>query len=111
MTNPSALKFGGRGHVRAFKAAIPRWRDRTSKRADSDFAILNTAALHGNGLSRFIHRHERKDTVCDPALLARHITRHPYLHGNSHRRSPNSLYPRITPNGVPYPYRFEKRHP
>ncbi len=92
LSNRTAQEFGVRGHVRALKAATCR---RTPKGASSDFVIpssfairassfLGAAALHRNRLPEFINSDQRKDAVCDPAPLARHVSRYPYLHRNRH---------------------------
>src|SRR6266567_5283414 len=71
-------------------------------------AFLHTVALHRNRLPEFINSDECKDAVCHAALLARHVSRYPYLHRNGHRGPPDFLYSRITADGISYANRIKK---
>src|SRR5438132_1576606 len=72
---------------------------------------LLTVTFYRNRSAGLIDSYERKHAVCDAKFFASHIARYPYLYWNGHRGSTDPFYPRITSNGVPYPYWLEKRHP
>jgi hypothetical protein len=78
------LCFGVRGHVRAFKAAIPRWRDRTPKThalpPAPDGRSLNPAALNrafsAGGFFEFTNPGALPQADNETAPSAQHILGH-----------------------------------